>query len=357
MKRTLLLIFALMAMTVALCAKTYQVTASKLNVRNAPENGAVVGSLVQGTEVNVLSISGGWAEIKFKGKTAYISAKYITPIKQNASSSSSTSSSSSKTSAKSGKEVKATSGVTNHAAAGFHVTFDLLWEGRNVYSRINVPGSPAGLWSIYKMGAKGNNVYGLCTGFGFEYNGIVKSLPKANIMVGFRTGIYYDWHGGIGEDMNGDGSLFGRWSHHSFTFPLQPVLSFEWQTSKGIPMAFGIFTGPIFEPYFMQNWVETGSGGFGFTNYVTGHYISLSGGSGAGIGTMEYPDRCGVFSCLWGTGFWFQISRIRLMLSTDWEINNFSWVNGGTYADGTTRDHQDGHLNRFITLGFQIVLH
>ena len=383
MKRSILLFIAVM-MAVMLSAKTYQVTASKLNVRNAPETGAVVGSLAQGAEVEVVSIKNGWAEIKYKGKTAYISAKYITPVKKTetkkdsskketvqkdtkaakdknakAAKDKNTKVIKDKKDTKTTKEVEVSSGLEDPVIAGFHATWDMLFQGRNVYTRIVPKGEKPGAWEKRKVGAKGDNVYGAVSGFGFEYNGIVKRLPKANIMFGFRTGIYYDWCGALGQDVSlaQDGSLKGRWSMHSVSLPLQPTLSFEWHTPSGYPMGLGIFTGPIFNPYFMQNWVVTGTGGFSFTNYVTGHYFAITGENMPGMGTLDPAQRCNVFSCLWGTGVWFQLGRtFRLFVSTDWEIDNYVWQKGGTGSDGSDYTRQEAHLNRFITAGFQIVI-
>ena len=58
----------------------YEVKVSKnLNVRKLPSADAtVVGSLANGTLVEVISIDDSWAEINYKNQKAYISAKYIT---------------------------------------------------------------------------------------------------------------------------------------------------------------------------------------------------------------------------------------------------------------------------------------
>ena len=131
MKRRILFLVALLMMVVTLSAKTYQVTADKLNVRNAPEKGAVIGSLTAGAEVEVVGISNGWAEITFKGKKAYISAKYITPVKKSATSAKNTTkdvkpAKDTKTTKKNDKPATPTdaTGISNPAIAGFHMTMD-----------------------------------------------------------------------------------------------------------------------------------------------------------------------------------------------------------------------------------------
>ncbi len=60
----------------------YKVTAkSGLNVRSGPgTNYKKIGALSYGTQVNVISISGGWATIKYSGQTGYISTSYITKV-------------------------------------------------------------------------------------------------------------------------------------------------------------------------------------------------------------------------------------------------------------------------------------
>lgn len=52
------------------------VTANKLNVRNAPVDGDVLGQLLYGETVEILGTVDGWYQIEYKGKTAYISADY-----------------------------------------------------------------------------------------------------------------------------------------------------------------------------------------------------------------------------------------------------------------------------------------
>lgn len=404
MKRRILLVVAMLVMALALSAKTYQVTANKLNVRNAPESGAVIGSLTLGTEVEVVSINKGWAEITYKGKKAYVSAQFLSPVKKaaatkdtaknaandksnaknakdknakdknakdknakdknakNANKANAKNDKSGKNAKKDTKKDIKTDGneinnVTDPIIAGFHMSWDMLWEGRNVYRReVDEYGKKSG-WSKAKMGANGDEIFGFSIGLGMEYNGIVHRTPKANIMVGFRTGVYYDWYGSLKHSipLYVDRSVPARWSIHSFTIPLQPTVSFEWRTKSGLPMGFGFYTGPIFEPYFAFDVIQLDKSGFTFVNYITGHAITLSGeGIGSGV---EYPDRCGVFSCLWGTGVWLQISKIRFLVSTDWEIDNYPLAHGGKLSSGKIEPHVDGHLNRFITLGFSYVFH
>lgn len=370
MKRRILFVVALLMMVVALSAKTYQVTADKLNVRNAPEKGAVIGSLTSGAEVEVINISNGWAEITFKGKKAYISAKYITPAKKSAAAAKSTTKdkNTAKNTTKAAKDAKKgaapavatdTKGISDPIIAGFHITLDALWTGRNGWFRHVAEDGTKDKWAMISMGTKGKGttVFGLSLGMGFEYNGIVHRAPKTNIMVGFRSGVYYDWYGSLKQDISvaHDGSLKMRRSMHSFTFPVQPTLSFEWKTAKGTPLGLGIFTGPIFETYFAMDWVMRGDGGFGFTNFVTGHMIVLTGDQ-MDSGTLPKEQRSGVFNCLWGTGLWFQVGKFRILASTDWGISNYSWVNGGD-VDGVYLDHIDAHVNRFITFGFAYVFH
>ncbi|MEH7355973.1 SH3 domain-containing protein [Neobacillus drentensis] len=65
--------------TVESQAKTMYVTASSLRVRAAAfTDSAVLGSLKLNDRVSVISTSKGWAQIKFSGKTAFVSAAYLT---------------------------------------------------------------------------------------------------------------------------------------------------------------------------------------------------------------------------------------------------------------------------------------
>lgn len=64
--------------------ETYRViNASHLNVRSQPTTqSTVVGSLAQGDKVEVFSVEGSWARIKYKDKTAYVSTKYLEKIEE-----------------------------------------------------------------------------------------------------------------------------------------------------------------------------------------------------------------------------------------------------------------------------------
>lgn len=80
--RSLVLLIALVISTiVAFADNNYKViSASRLNVRKAPSTGAVIGSLVSGQEIEVVSIDKGWAKVKYKNGYGYVSAKYIAPL-------------------------------------------------------------------------------------------------------------------------------------------------------------------------------------------------------------------------------------------------------------------------------------
>ena len=59
-------------------AKTTTVyTTANLNVRSAPNTSSkILGTLKKGTAVKTYALKDGWYQIKYDGKTAYISAKY-----------------------------------------------------------------------------------------------------------------------------------------------------------------------------------------------------------------------------------------------------------------------------------------
>lgn len=64
----------------------YQVTAkSGLNVRSGPGTDySKLGAYTYGTIVTVMSISNGWAKVKYSGKDAYLSAAYLEPTDSDA---------------------------------------------------------------------------------------------------------------------------------------------------------------------------------------------------------------------------------------------------------------------------------
>lgn len=76
-KLLLLLAFCCMQIT-ALAQSKYKVKAQKVNVRSQPSTkSAVVGSLSEGTVVEVKGINNGWATITYKGKTCYVSSSLL----------------------------------------------------------------------------------------------------------------------------------------------------------------------------------------------------------------------------------------------------------------------------------------
>jgi len=59
---------------------TYYCNASSLNVRSyASTNAPIIGKLRRGDTIKVYSINNGFAKIEYKGKTGYVSERYITP--------------------------------------------------------------------------------------------------------------------------------------------------------------------------------------------------------------------------------------------------------------------------------------
>lgn len=408
MKRRLISTFLFVLLAVALFAKPYKITASKLNVRSTPDaSGAVVGSLTQNTQVEVNRISGGWAEITFKGKKAYISAQYITPVSGSSTSSNnknnnkSSNTSSSKSGSKnsnnnmppqnprkkkqnnannssksgnknssnnmppqnprknknnntannskgSGAKVVVENDIEESMLKGFRATFDMRWAMTNGSFRKNKVGG----FKPINMGADKRTISGFTTGFGFEYNALVHQTSSANIMVGGRTGFNYDYFasGSFASGSKEAGNYIkGRCSYHSITFPLQPQLSFEWKAGN-TNMGFGFFTGPVFEAYFMRNlWkMETGeSTSLCVENYVTGHIL----GVGANGQTIDPTKRSGSFNCMWDTGIFFQINKFRFFFSTAWGMHNYLWTKGGPGVDSYA-----AHINRPVAFGFQTVL-
>ena len=57
---------------------TYKVTASKLNVRSgAGTTYGIIGSVVKGQTLSVMSKSGSWYKINYNGRTGYVSSDYV----------------------------------------------------------------------------------------------------------------------------------------------------------------------------------------------------------------------------------------------------------------------------------------
>lgn len=62
-----------------LCADSYTVNASVLNVReNTSKESAVIGTLTDGESVEVLKIENDWAAIEYAGRRAYVKSSYLT---------------------------------------------------------------------------------------------------------------------------------------------------------------------------------------------------------------------------------------------------------------------------------------
>lgn len=82
MRRFLLLCILFIATFCCSCGddNTYKVTAkSGLKVKGTP-TGAQIATLPHGEQVEVLEIADGWAKINYSGQDAYISAKYISKV-------------------------------------------------------------------------------------------------------------------------------------------------------------------------------------------------------------------------------------------------------------------------------------
>ena len=87
MKKLLLLLVALFCFVLAGAQERYEVTAkSPLNVRSsASGSGTVLGTVQSGSKVDVYENYGDWAKIKYNGKFAYVSNKYLTKCSAEAS--------------------------------------------------------------------------------------------------------------------------------------------------------------------------------------------------------------------------------------------------------------------------------
>ena len=351
MKRRLFSTFLLLMMVLAVFAKPYKITASKLNVRKSPDaNGAMVGSLTQNSEVEVNKVSNGWAEITFKGKKAYISAKYITPVKGAAAAKSQSSQKAQANQKGNPKGATEDINKVDHSMMkGFRATYGIQWAMRSADFRFGNKGG----FKPKNIGADKRVIHGFTSGFGFEYNALVHRTNKANIMMGGRTGFSYDYSGSSSfkgkRPISGD-LVSGRCSYHSITFPLQPQVSFEWMAGD-LNMGFGFFMGPVFEAYFIRAFWNAQMGeknSLGVENYVTGHILGAGKGGKKKIAPEERSES---FNCMWELGCFLQIKKTRIILSTGWGIHNFDWTKGG---NGVTPI--DAHVHRPFTLGIQTVL-
>ena len=92
--RVILTVLLLLALCVSALAETPAVVnCDSLVVRNGPSTSAKkLGSLSKGTQLSVVSVSGSWAKVSYKGRTGYAAVKYLSK----SASSSSTSSTSSR---------------------------------------------------------------------------------------------------------------------------------------------------------------------------------------------------------------------------------------------------------------------
>ena len=73
---------------------TKYVNATTLNVRSGPSTSySVIGSLSNGSKVEVISTSNGWSKINYNGKTGYVSSQYLSSSATNNSTSTSSSAS------------------------------------------------------------------------------------------------------------------------------------------------------------------------------------------------------------------------------------------------------------------------
>ncbi len=81
-KRFVSAIIMALIVVAASAENNYKVTSSsRLNVRKSPStSAAVLGTFSSGQQIEVISISKGWAKVKYNGKTGYVSEKYISPL-------------------------------------------------------------------------------------------------------------------------------------------------------------------------------------------------------------------------------------------------------------------------------------
>lgn len=82
LRKVSLIIAMMIGVATVFAENNYQVTSSsRLNVRKSASTSAtVLGTFNSGQEIEVLSVSNGWAKVRFNGKIGYVSDKYITPL-------------------------------------------------------------------------------------------------------------------------------------------------------------------------------------------------------------------------------------------------------------------------------------
>lgn len=82
MKKSIIILICLIACLTIQASRPYEVTVNTtLNVRNAASpKAAIIGKLHHGDQIEVLSIKGHWAEIRYNNQTAFVAAKYITAL-------------------------------------------------------------------------------------------------------------------------------------------------------------------------------------------------------------------------------------------------------------------------------------
>lgn len=81
-KRVVSALMMALIVVVAFAENNYKVmSSSRLNVRKSPStSSAVLGTFESGQQIEVVSLSNGWAKVKYNGKTGYVSDKYISPL-------------------------------------------------------------------------------------------------------------------------------------------------------------------------------------------------------------------------------------------------------------------------------------
>lgn len=84
LRKVSLIVAMMIGVATVFAESNYRVTSSsRLNVRKSASTSAtVLGTFNSGQEIEVLSVSNGWAKVRFNGKIGYVSDKYITPLPQ-----------------------------------------------------------------------------------------------------------------------------------------------------------------------------------------------------------------------------------------------------------------------------------